>query len=516
MQASDRQLRVFEEFENTGNNILINSVAGSGKTTTLIELIKRCDKRVLFVAFNRSIEKEINQELANKNLTQGKAFTMHSLGYKAISETKKSVNLDTSKYFEISKEIREEYRKEFKRIGWENTLKFLNSLRIYNEVSRLFLTNDLLEIFDYAKSMGHMVIDFSNHYVKELSGYSKILLTKELIEKIWLEYLEKREKSFEGDYISIDYTDMIYYPAEKGLTPNIDPYYIFVDEAQDLGYAQHRFLDLLLALPNVIKWVAVGDPLQSIYSFAGSFPNSFYLFKEKLNVVELPLDICYRCDKLIVNKVNEIYPVMQAFQDKGPGIVTECTSLHEIENDSIVICRNVYPLIDIYFKLLSLGKKPSLVGDDILNSVKSILKSNRNNSVGYILEELKESFTANAKSKDDNDRLKAYLDKESYKVLKSFVSFYLENRVTAIANEVLKIVESIPKTSQDNIKLMSIHKSKGLGAKTVYIVNESALIPSKYAVTPDQLQQETNLKYVARSRAKNKLVFLNLEYNQED
>ena len=56
--------------------------------------------------------------------------------------------------------------------------------------------------------------------------------------------------------------------------------------------------------------------------------------------------------------------------------------------------------------------------------------------------------------------------------------------------------------------LCTIHKSKGLEADVVYILNEY-LIPSKFAKSPEQIKQEQNLKYVARTRAKEELYFLN-------
>ena len=62
--------------------------------------------------------------------------------------------------------------------------------------------------------------------------------------------------------------------------------------------------------------------------------------------------------------------------------------------------------------------------------------------------------------------------------------------------------------------MCTIHKSKGLEHDTVYILNEF-LIPSKYAMLEEQLIQENNLKYVARTRAKENLIFLNLKEEKE-
>ena len=51
---------------------------------------------------------------------------------------------------------------------------------------------------------------------------------------------------------------------------------------------------------------------------------------------------------------------------------------------------------------------------------------------------------------------------------------------------------------------MSIHKSKGLEENNVFVLHEA--IPfTKLAKTPDMLQQERNLSYVAITRAKENL-----------
>jgi superfamily I DNA/RNA helicase len=56
--------------------------------------------------------------------------------------------------------------------------------------------------------------------------------------------------------------------------------------------------------------------------------------------------------------------------------------------------------------------------------------------------------------------------------------------------------------------LSTIHKSKGLENETVHILCPE-LIPSKFAVQDWELKQEENLRYVAITRAKSKLIYLN-------
>ena len=66
-----------------------------------------------------------------------------------------------------------------------------------------------------------------------------------------------------------------------------------------------------------------------------------------------------------------------------------------------------------------------------------------------------------------------------------------------------------------DIKLCTIHKSKGLEHNTVYLLNEN-LIPSKFALTEEALVQEQNIRYVARTRSKENLYLLNLKEEEKD
>ena len=70
-----------------------------------------------------------------------------------------------------------------------------------------------------------------------------------------------------------------------------------------------------------------------------------------------------------------------------------------------------------------------------------------------------------------------------------------------------KIKEIFSDKKKSGISLSTIHKAKGLEADNVYIACNS-LMPSRSATQQWELDQEKNLMYVAYTRAKNKLGFL--------
>jgi ATP-dependent exoDNAse (exonuclease V) beta subunit len=81
-------------------------------------------------------------------------------------------------------------------------------------------------------------------------------------------------------------------------------------------------------------------------------------------------------------------------------------------------------------------------------------------------------------------------------------------------DELIKKIEDVFSDSKkEGISLSTIHKAKGLESTNVYIACPS-LMPSKSAKQQWEKEQEHNLMYVAFTRAKEKLIFLDgEEYN---
>lgn len=488
MKPSKRQQKIFYTWNHTDSNILINAVAGSGKTTTLLQLLEYCQYKTLFLAFNKSIQEEIQQKIDNRNLKQGKALTMHSLGLSAIRSSYKKVHINNGKNFEIIKKLQDNNKSIFRKMSWENKLKFSYNIMDMNNISRLFLTNDIKEISKHFNTM------------------DKILYVIPELPILWDEFIKIRETYYQDNNIVVDFTDMIYLPVYKNLRIPIDPTYLMVDEAQDLNLCQHRLIENLINQGTVKKWIAVGDRNQAIYGFSGAFSSSFDVFKNKGNVVELPLDICYRCSTKIIDKANEVYDVME-YSNSNPGIVQLCESPEDIKDNSMVICRNSKPLIDLYFELLGYGKECYIKGEDILNSMIRFLKPYNKYTVSSARTEMIYKMEELGEDKSERVKIDMYYFKENFENFKKISEHLSEpnDRVEYLSGK----LKTLFVNKKNATMLCTIHKSKGLEADVVYILNEN-LIPSKFAKSKEQLVQEQNLKYVARTRAKNELYFLNI------
>jgi superfamily I DNA/RNA helicase len=492
MEISDRQRAIYDAWETTDHNLLINARAGSGKTTTILGLVKRSKYRSLFLAFNKSIQTEIQAKLDKKKLRQGKAMTLHSLGLASIRKVRGRVNVAKGKNWDFIRTLEKEFDHVYDSLQWEERLKLNYDLMAMNDISRLYLTDDYKEIHKHLLNMDKTVEDCTE------------------LKELWEEMIILREKSYESKTLIIDFIDMIYLPVIKNYPSAIKPYYLMIDECQDLNLCQHKLIDIIIK-QSVKKWVAVGDKNQAIYGFAGASGTSFDLFIEKGNVAMYPLDICYRCPKLIVDAANEVYEGMVPHKTYD-GKVATVSGIRDIKKDSLIICRNTSPLITLFFKLIGLGIPANLKGEDLLNSIETFLKP-------YLAYSIPEARHVLEKKKDELTRKvsEGSVSNEGYKLYK--LTENLKN-FTVLADNLsdgygtvkglISQTKQIFLNKMGSVELCTIHKAKGLEADVVYILNED-LIPIKFAKSKQQLTQEENLRYVARTRAKEEMYYLNLK-----
>lgn len=490
MVASNRQQAIYDMWTNSNNNIVIGAVAGSGKSTTLLEMISLIPGRILFLAFNNSIQKELQSKIEKRDVANiAKAVTIHKLGLDSIKKVKKVI-INANKKYDLLKKLEQKFQSVYRGMAWEDRMKVNYSIMDVNDSSRMYLTNDLEQLGKIMEANG-----------KYISNHSKF-------KDLWEAFLEIRELSYAGNKIVIDFEDMIYLPVHLDLQIAISPKFLFVDEAQDLNICQHALIDKLIN-QGVEKWVAVGDKNQSIYGFSGAYSGSFNLFLEKENTVSMPLDICYRCPTSVIDEANEVYDSMEYGTDEE-GEVTISNSVYDIIQGSMVVCRNKGPLIDLYFELIGMHKDAYLMGSDILMSILRSLKPYTSKTVAYMLSDLEHVLEELKKDTSEKGRIKLAWFKEDYDNTKK-ICLHLAGPSTKV-KELVDKVNSLFEPKPDAIVLCTIHKSKGLESNYVYILNKK-LIPNKFATTKEQLIQEKNLLYVAITRAKKALCYLNLDGN---
>lgn len=514
MIASDKQQRVYNEFETTNKNIIIEAVAGSGKTTTLLHLLSMAGK-TLFLSFNNSIQKEIESKIIANNLTNAKAQTLHSLGYETIRTVFPRVKVNNNKGWDIINITNKMFKRAFSERGidWKDANKIMMSVREMWEISRIYLTRDVIQILKHADMMDKLMKKPTIGY-KEDKKTDIVFLTE-----LFNSFVRVADSYYDKQPLEIDFTDMIYIPVIKNIPIPIECDNVFIDECQDLNLMQHKLVDMLISKPCIKKWVAVGDRNQSIYGFVGAFPKSFDLYEAKENTISLPLDINYRCPTKVVEHANLVYNNLISFK-KEEGVFENfgrnkklflemCKGVITNNEDGIIICRNNAPLVEAYFMLLNENIPCYIKGDDIAETVNKYLKPYARLTISQAKRELDKDYETLYNELPHAEKYKAGIFQQHIDTIHCFIKGLNYSPFDKV-QDLLSDIEKIKAEKDGAIILCSIHKSKGLEADNIVLLNEE-LIPSKFSMSPESLVQEQNLRYVARTRAKKAYYKFDLE-----
>lgn len=464
-------------------HLVIKALAGTGKTTTGVEMLKRLPRglRVLFVAFGSDIAKTIKSRVP-----QGiRVSTFHSLGFAAIRAAYPNVKIDSELGFNKTQKILRDYWGDF---GYgENKI-------IIGEISKLvsLVKANLTNVDDAALE------EITTYYDIALNGSRDMVFDA-------VRYVIHR--GLEMCETVIDFDDMPYVPVVKNLA--VEQYdIVYVDEAQDTNICQ---LELVLkAKRDNGSIIACGDEYQSIYGFRGADAEAIPNIISRLNAEILPLSITYRCSAEVVKYVNAKFPEipLQASPTAIQGaVLTETYNrfLQDVVKGDMVLCRVNAPLVRPVYSLISRGIKATIRGRDIGKGLISLIRKLKATTVTDLLQKLGE-----------------YQYKEVEKLLvanKKNAAEALQDKcstIIAISDGVYTIREMEDKinsifTDDDDdpgIVFSSVHKAKGLEATNIYILKPE-LMPHPRAESDWELQQERNLEYVACTRALDKLVFVN-------
>ena len=492
---SKYQLAIFDFVNNGQGNAVIEACAGSGKTSSLLkclEFIKE-DKRVLLTAFNKDIVNVLTKK--TKNLANVNAMTMHGLGLQMLHSNfrRDDLKLDEFKY----------------RTFVSSNIKNLSSFDTFKLARR-----------DYYRYVDNICkyIDFGRYYLAQTVEDLDFIEDRYEIDTIAdekavaIQSMEWGKRHLE----TIDYTDMVWLPNALMCQPYGLKYdWIFCDECQDLNRAQR---ELMLKCRKInTRMLMFGDAQQCLYSFAGSDPDSFNALKSLPNTISLPLSISYRCADDIVLYAKQIVPTIEENNDGRKGAVKDMAEIEEVQDGDMVLCRNNAPLMKIYNTFIKEGKKCFVRGKDIGNNLKRLVKNTKKENLGKDLQTdgVFVRLYNNLFDARDNLMIHSNLDIDT-----AMHSALVSNKLDMIkALEVLseglktsdELIDRISGVFSDRkkngIALSTIHKAKGLEADRVFIACKS-LMPSKSAKKDWEIKQEYNLMYVAYTRAKNFLGFL--------
>ena len=512
----------FYDWVQTGEgHAILNAVAGSGKTTTILNGISMMPGRVWFGVFNKKMATEIKDKIAERDddgnakfpqlLSRGRDLdttTFHALGMKIWMWNNKGKSID---------------------VDDRKMKKIVDAMILEREGADQERRDDLREmagmicgIVSMAKNRGIGFLSDETDHSVWMDMITQFDLDGRLPEGVDLDTVIKfsrmallRSRKRATDVI--DFDDMIYMPLDP--TCRAWGYdWVLVDEAQDTNPARRALASKILKRGG--RFVAVGDPHQAIYGFTGADNDSLERLRRKFNAVELGLTVTYRCPKAIVAHAQNWVSHIEAHESAPEGRLTEQPYEEMLEtletldradySETAILCRYNKYLVGLCFKMIRMGLPAKIegrsIGDNLaklatrwptvktVNALETKLRD-------YMAKEVEKALQA--EKEDKADRIT-----DEVETLLVLIERVRANNIGRVSDLVTEITEMFADNVSDKglLTLCSCHKSKGMEWDTVYLLDRESLMPSKMASQEWQLAQEDNLIYVAVTRAKKHLV----------
>jgi DNA helicase-2/ATP-dependent DNA helicase PcrA len=480
---SEEQKNIFTHIQEEKNpSLLISAVPGSGKTTTLIEAIRRApEKNILALAFSTKIVSGLRNKLPDTINIR----TLNSLGNKTLCKYM-CVEVNRNKlYNELKK----------RRVGKNfcSVLALCKYAKIHGIVPE-----------DVKKQPAFVLLEDNIQNWEELANFYTIHFNK-------LIYLQARKLltwNYDIAYTGhIDFDDQILIPVIYNL--HFTTYdLIAVDEVQDLNELQLKMLQASLRSGGRV--IGVGDPKQSIYGFRGATIHSMENFAKYFKCNFLPLHTCYRCSKKVIEHAQTLNIKIKAKADAPMGSVIYSSSwtIDSIKVNSCILCRTNAPLLYIATKFIQKKRPVQILGTKICTTLqKTIVHITGGKSIPIKIFLFKLQVHCKVLLEHSPEREGGLTDlEETFQAL----SKGLQN-----TRELRNLITNLFKTNNSKTIFSSIHKAKGLEWENVYIL-DAHLLPSKYAKTSWAIEQENNMHFVAITRALKNLTYISTNFLQED
>lgn len=494
MNFSKEQNDIFDYAEHGILNIMVQAVAGAGKTTTLIECANRMDdnKSILLLAHNKSTRDTLKAKIGDKKHVH--VYTLHGLAWRMFTEHFGfEPDIDDDKYRTyVNKNINDLAGDEYKLLPGPRKLAYKANVFDLINKARHNLKQSEKEISKLAKKK-----------------YNLTLVADEC--KFTAEVLKWGASTTN----IVDFQDMLWFPSQfdyysKRYASDI----VMLDEAQDASLAQQDVI--MRCLKRNTRMFCFGDRDQTINSWCGSDTEAFEHLKSKdvfrRDAKEFPLTTNYRCGYKIIEyakryTTNNIH----AKDDAEPGVVNVDAHISDIKNGDMVLCRNTAPLMEFYRRGISKGLKMYFRGEEFGKNLKRIVDCSNGNTISEIIMSMKARLIATWDMLTEDSGL----DKKETMVNPMVISLLdsikaMENlpKTVETRDDMEKFVNDVfSEEGREGIQLSTIHKAKGLEADNVFIICPS-LIPSKLAEMDWEREEERHLQYVMCTRPKNSLNFV--------
>ncbi len=502
MTPSSYQEAIFRFVQDGSGHGVIMATAGSGKSTTLVEVAHRlpADVNACFLAFNTSAAKQLKDRLP-EHVT---ARTVHALALKTLTAAAKGrqfAPVRPRKYHDLVRSRLHNTEANY-RVSSQTAAQAVHYLRELTHYARVNL----------AQEENPGVLDrLAQTYGLRPPDHPKLVV--DLHTQLWGILRDGVALALIGVY---DFTDMIYAPVVAGLSPAQHFDLVCVDEAQDLSPMQLAFI---LRLPSPTgRLLFVGDANQAIYGFAGADTRAMSRIVERTEATVLPLSVTYRCPKMHVRFAQRFAPDIQAAPSAAEGqtiAITERSLFKHVTPGDLVLCRINAPLVETCLQLIQRRIPAQVLGRDVagklLADAKLVFKLGLEDWKAKLNRFESREVASIARSNLPQDVIERviYRREDELACLRALTKDAVRAGVTTLRGLTARI-DSLFGDADGVVTLSTVHKAKGKEAENVFILLPH-LMPLPHAETPEERDAEDCVRFVAVTRSKNKLVFVEPE-----
>lgn len=467
-------------------DIKINAVAGSGKTTTIIEYAKARPQnaKILYLAFNKSVKLEAEKKFREHDLPNVKVETAHSLAYKQIVYN---------------------HRYTVKSNGYKShEIVSLLKLRVIGEKhAEYILANHILKLIDLFCNSDKQKVNELNYMetVKDAKAMAFVTSHYPQIVQCARELLAKMNSG------NMEITHDFYLKKFQLSSPELPYDFILFDEGQDASAAM---LDIFLK--QKATKVIVGDTHQQIYGWRYAV-NSL----EKVPFPSFELSNSFRFNQDLANLAQQVVNRKALLKPHESVNITGQGQCKTKKSKAIIARTNLSLLLkaieyvtdkkdikNIYFE----GNINSYTYADEGASLYDVL-----NLMNGKIHNIKDPLIKAMGSISD---LEDYIEQTDDAQLGMMVEI-----VNEYGNDIYDILKSIKEkhvSDQDRslaqVVFSTVHRCKGMEYDSVQILNDfvsEEKLKNLKNNTADadidlnKLIEEVNLLYVAVTRTKNNL-----------
>lgn len=529
---SQEQVDICRAVYEGDRHLIIDSVAGSGKTTTLLYCLwfLPVHVRILLLSFNKHVQETLQLRVAQtgaqiqralgRDMARCEVRTSHAHGYAAL---------------------RRHYGAGMDEEGRDNKLSTID-MAIQAEANvpsaHTHLKKWKWHMVTLLRMLMNLAVDctpetqWTDAFIERVAATYEIPIPRTTVGAVtkkaraqneavrpFMRVLHRAYTMCCNRVKRFDYNDMAFLPIRNRL--DLTQYDVVgVDEAQDQSAIQIEMVARSLAPGGRV--ILVGDANQAIYGFRGCQTEAMEVMRRRFDALLLPLHICWRCPRAVVECAANLVPRIRARPNAPEGgayspsdeQLMEFLQYRDTSMGHLVLCRTNAPLVELAIRLQKGGVPCSIRATSVYESMKKALRQIDDPTKwwgkgGSLLDRCEKYREWKRKTIEEGGET-GIEQNDQLDVLHTIIkSFGYVRRLTA--ENVLSRMEAIFGNfsgAPGTIQMMTIHQAKGMEVDCVYVIRTDLLPhPNTNTLCMWQMQQEDNCKYVAITRAKQELYY---------